>query len=306
MTPAVSDRLNNQAKLSIDTIIRDQISCGLNVMYPGSVASRAGIGTSNVISYAMIKRAVRLLKNKGAQPFPDGFYHAKIDHDTYFDLTAEQHWIDVATYQDDSRVQKYELGTIYKVKFFEVDNGKTFVAKTYLYGSVESLTGAATFDRANRTLTVSESITEDQARELTGQEVYIKRDNASSLDAITPMCIESVDAAKKQVKFRWVPAASETDEWTTAKHVGIYPAGGSSTANLVVHSTLIYGQDAFGIVSLGSKGKPNIQTIIHPCGSSGSDDPVNQRGSIAWKVKHFCAAILNDDFIVRLEHAVSA
>ena len=306
MTQAVSDRLNNQAKLSIDTIIRDQISAGLNVMYPGAVTSRAGIGTSNVISYSMIKRAVRLLKNKGAQPFPDGFYHSKIDHDTYFDLTAEQHWIDVAKYQNDTRVQKYELGTVYKVKFFEVDNGKTFVAKTYLYGTVSNLTGAATFDAANRTLTVSETFSEDVARELTGQEVYIKRDNASSLDAITPMCIESVDAAKKQVKFRWVPAASETDEWTTAKHVGIYPAGGSSTANLVVHSTLIYGQDAFGIVSLGSKGKPNIQTIIHPCGSSGSDDPVNQRGSIAWKVKHFCAAILNDDFIVRLEHAVSA
>ena len=306
MTQAVSDRLNNQAKLSIDTVVRDQISAGMNVMYPGSVASRAAIGTSNVITYTMIKRAVRLLKNKGAQPFPDGFYHAKIDHDTYFDLTAESHWIDVAKYQDDTRVQKYELGTIYKVKFFEVDNGKTFVAESYLYGSKQYLTGSATFDRASRTLTVSDTLSEDEARELTGKLVEIRRDNSSSLDAITPMCVEYVDAAAGKIKFRWVPAKAETDEWTTAHHTSVYPTGGSSTSNLVVHSTLIYGQDAFGIVKLGGKGTPNIQTIIKPAGSSGSDDPINQRGSIAWKVKHFCAAILQDDFIVRLEHAVSA
>ncbi len=307
MTKAVADRLTRQAKLSIDTIIRDQISAGLNVMYPASVSSRAGIGTSNIINYSMIKRAVRLLKNKGAQPFPDGYYHAKIDHDTYFDLCADTgHWMDVATYQDDTRVQKYELGCVYKVKFFEMDNGKTFVAETYLYGEKEYLDGAATFDRDNRTLTVSDTISEDEARELTGKLVEIHRDGTGSGDVVTPMCVEYVDAAAKKVKFRWVPAKSETDNWTTAKNVEIHPTGGSSTSNLVVHSTLIYGQDAFGIVKLGGKGQPNIQTIIKPVGSSGSDDPENQRGSIAWKVKHFCAAILQDDFIVRLEHAVSA
>ena len=306
MTQAVSDRLNNQAKLSIDTVIRDQINAGLNVMYPGSVASRAGIGASNVISYAMVKRAVRLLKKKGAQPFPDGFYHAKIDHDTYFDLTGEQHWIDVATYQNDTRVQKYELGTIYKVKFFEMDNGKTFVAESYLYGEKAYLTASATYDKDTRTMTVSDTISEDEARELTGKLVEVRRNDQSTADAITPMCVEYVDAGAKKIKFRWNPSDAEAAAWTVSNAAKIYPTGGSSTSNLVVHSTLIYGQDAFGIVKLGGKGQPNIQTIIKPAGSSGSLDPINQRGSVAWKVKHFCAAILQDDFIVRLEHAVSA
>ena len=306
MTQAVSDRLNNQARLTIDTVIRDQISAGFNVMYPGSVTSRAGIGSSNLISYAMIKRAVRLLKKKGAQPFPDGFYHAKIDHDTYFDLTGEAHWIDVAKYQNDRRVQRYELGTIYLVKFFEVDNGKTFTAETYLYGTKQYLDGAATYDMDTRTLTVSDTISEDEARELTGKLVQVQRDDQSTGDAITPMCVEYVDAAAKKIRFRWNPSATEGAAWTTANNVEIHPTGGSSTANLVVHSTLIYGQNAFGIVKLGGKGKPNIQTIVKPAGSSGSEDPLNQRGTIAWKVKHFCAAILQDDFIVRLEHAVSA
>ncbi|MBO6012431.1 MAG: N4-gp56 family major capsid protein, partial [Bacteroidales bacterium] len=136
-TQAMSDRLNRQAQLSIDTVGRDQIMAGLNVMYPGTKTSRAALTSSDILTYAIIKRVVRNLKKKGAQPFPDGFFHAKIDHDTYFDLTQDQHWIDVATYQSDARVQKYELGNIYKVKFFEVDNGK--ISPTRLISTVKAL-----------------------------------------------------------------------------------------------------------------------------------------------------------------------
>lgn len=301
MTQAMSDRLNNQARLSIDTIIRDQICAGLNVMYPGSVASRAALAATDVMTYAVIKRAVRKLKKAGAQPFADGFYHAKIDHDTYFDLTGDSHWIDVAKYQNDTRVQKYELGTIYKVKFFEVDNGKIFAAETYLYGTKTALTATA-FSATTRTMTVSDTISADEARELTGKLVYVQY-TKNSTNYVTPMCIEYVDATAKTVKFRWVP--SVTTDWTTTNTLKIVPSGGASSG-AEVHASLIYGQDAFGIVKLGGKGQPNIQTIIKAPGSSGSDDPLNQRGTIAWKVKNFCAAIIQDDFIVRVEHCVSA
>ena len=304
MTKAMSDRLNNQARLSIDTIVRDEISAGLNVMYPGAVTSRAALTKANVINYAVIKRVVRKLKKAGAQPFSDGYYHAKIDHDTYFDLTQDQHWIDVATYQNDTRVQKYELGTIYKVKFFEVDNGKTFANETYLYGTKTALTATA-FSAATRTMTVSDTISEDEARELTGKLVYVqytKSVEGVSTNFVTPMCIEYVDAAAKTVKFRWVPET--TTDWTTVNALKIVPSGGASSGD-EVHATLIYGKDAYGIVQLGGRGTPNIQTIVKAPGSSGSDDPLNQRGTIAWKVKHFCAAIIQDDFIVRVEHGVS-
>jgi len=304
MTKAMSDRLNNQARLSIDTIVRDEISAGLNVMYPGAVTSRAALTKSNVINYAVIKRVVRKLKKAGAQPFSDGYYHAKVDHDTYFDLTQDQHWIDVATYQSDARVQQYELGTIYKVKFFEVDNGKTFTNETYLYGTKTALTATA-FDAASRTMTVSDTISEDEARELTGKMVYVqytKTVEGASTNFVTPMCVEYVDASAKTVKFRWVP--SVTTDWTTVNALKIVPSGGASNGD-EVHATLIYGRDAYGIVQLGGRGTPNIQTIVKAPGSSGSDDPLNQRGTIAWKVKHFCAAIIQDDFIVRVEHGVS-
>ena len=308
MTKAMSDRLNNQARLSIDTIVRDEISAGLNVMYPGSVTSRAALTKSNVITYAVIKRVVRKLKKAGAQPFSDGYYHAKIDHDTYFDLTQDQHWIDVATYQNDSRVQKYELGTVYKVKFFEVDNGKIFAAESYLYGAKAYLTAYADFDATNRAMIVTDTMSEDEARTLTGKMVYVQH-TSSGTDYVTPMCVERVypsgTANQTKIVFRWVPAASVTTNWTTSKSLKVVPSGGA-TSGAEVHASLIYGQHAFGLVKLGGKGKPNIQTIIMPLGSEGSADPLKQRGSIAWKVKHFACAVIQDDFICRVEHGVSA
>ena len=106
-TQAMSDRLNRQAALSIDTVGRDAICAGLNVMFPGTVSARASIAGTDLISYAMVKKAVRNLKKKGAQPFADGFFHAKISHETYYDLSGDSHWIAVAQYQNDRRVQKY-------------------------------------------------------------------------------------------------------------------------------------------------------------------------------------------------------
>ena len=298
-TKAMSDRLNRQAKLSIDTVVRDQICAGLNVMYPGSVTSRAALTKTDVLTYAVIKRAVRKLKKAGAEPFPDGYYHAKIGHDTYFDLTGDSHWIDVAKYQNDTRVQKYELGTIYKVKFFEMDNDKTFEAETYLVDSITALTAAANFDATNRVMTISDTLTEDQARALTGKLVDVQY-TKSGTTYKTPMCIERIDVAKKTVKFRWVPDV--TTDWTTTNTLKVVPTGGGVNT---VHASLIYGQNAFGMVKLGGKGNPNIRVIIHAPGSSGSEDPLDQRGTIAWKVNHFCAAVIQDDFLVRIEHGVS-
>jgi len=303
-TVAMSDRLNRQAALSIDTVGRDAICAGLNVMFPGTISARASVSSTDVITYTMVKKAVRNLKKAGAQPFADGFFHAKIDHETYYDLSQDTHWINVAQYQNDTRVQKFELGTIYKVKFFEVDNGKVFDTESYLYDTTADLTMYGTYDRTNRMMTVTATMTEDVARELTGKLVYVQYSSTYK----TLMCIERIypsgTANQTKVQFRWQPASSVTDNWTTSNTCKIVPTGGGNS--VPVHASIIYGQDAFGMVKLGGKGKPNIQIIVKPLGSSGSDDPLNQRGTIAWKVPFFACAVLQDDFIVRLEHAVSA
>lgn len=297
--------LSDQAMLSIDTVERDAMNAGLNVQYTNSKTSRAALAATDILTVEDIRKAVRTLKRSNCRPFPDGFYHAIVHPDTVHDLTASTnpYWIDVAKYQDKSKIEKYELGTMFKVKFFESTNAKTFGPQSYVYGTTASLTATADFDVANKCLTAAgATITEDDARALTGKLVYVQYDDSGTVD--TPMCIERVDAATKQIFFRWVPASAVTDNWTTGKTLKIVPSGGGA-ANISIFSTLIYGQNAHGNVALGGTGR-NIEVIIHPPGSAGAEDPVNQRGTIAWKVKGFCSVILQDAFIVRIEHGATA
>jgi N4-gp56 family major capsid protein len=69
-----------------------------------------------------------------------------------------------------------------------------------------------------------------------------------------------------------------------------------------VYSTLIFGRDAYGVTRISSEA---LRNIIKPLGSAGTADPLEQRATSGWKAT-FVAKILNDDFMVRIEHAVAA
>lgn len=75
---------------------------------------------------------------------------------------------------------------------------------------------------------------------------------------------------------------------------------GAGAAGADVYSTLVFGRDAYGVVSL--RGQKNIQTIVKPLGSAGTADPLNQRASVGW-VAWTVAKILNDNWMVRIESA---
>ena len=292
--------LADQAALSLDTISRNALNAGMNVQYANSKTSRGALASTDKLTFAEIKTAVRNLKRKNVKPFADGFYHAIVHPDVVHDLTADTMWVDVAKYQDKVKTERYELGTIYKVKFFESTNAMVFKAQTYIYGTKTSLTATA-FDAATKCMTVSDSISEDDARAMTGLLVNVQI-TKSSASSVTPMCIERVDATNKKVYFRWVPAS--TTDWTTTNALKVVPYGGGASG-ADVYSTLIYGENAFGTIELGGTGR-NVQIIINAPGSSGALDPLAQRGAIAWKVKGFCTVILQDDFIVRLESGATA
>lgn len=292
--------LADQAALSLDTISRNALNAGMNVQYANNKTSRGALASTDKLTFAEIKTAVRNLKRKNVKPFADGFYHAIVHPDVVHDLTADTMWVDVAKYQDKVKTERYELGTIYKVKFFESTNAMVFKAQTYIYGTKTSLTATA-FDAATKCMTVSDSISEDDARAMTGLLVNVQI-TKSSANSVTPMCIERVDATNKKVYFRWVPAS--TTDWTTANALKVVPYGGGASG-ADVYSTLIYGENAFGTIELGGTGR-NVQIIINAPGSSGALDPLAQRGTIAWKVKGFCTVILQDDFIVRIESGATA
>ena len=303
-TQVALDLLRDQAALSLDTISRDALNAGMNVQYTGSNAARSTIAATDKVTYADIKKAVRTLRRNNSKPFSDGYYHGILHTDVYYDLTSDTMWVDVAKYQDKMKVEKYELGMIYKVRFFESTNAKIFKNQSYLTGTLAEIAASANYDATNRELTYSiTTITPDVARALTGMLVNVQY-TASSTTYKTPMCIESVDYTNKKIKFRWQPDSTVTNNWTTTNTLKITPTGGGAS-NAPVYSTLVYAQDAFGSVELAGNGK-NVEVYIEAPGSAGADDPLHQRGALAWKCKGFCTVILQDDFIVRIESGATA
>lgn len=77
---------------------------------------------------------------------------------------------------------------------------------------------------------------------------------------------------------------------------------GAGNGSIDVYATIIMGMDAYGITRISGEAMKNI---IKPLGSAGTADPLDQRATSGWKAT-FVAKILNDAFMVRLEHAVSS
>lgn len=80
----------------------------------------------------------------------------------------------------------------------------------------------------------------------------------------------------------------------------VWPGEGGGSPNADVYGTIIFGADAYGTVRITNE---STNVIVKPIGSGGPDDPLDQRGTMGWK-QWYDAVILNQKFLVRLEHAV--
>lgn len=92
----------------------------------------------------------------------------------------------------------------------------------------------------------------------------------------------------------------------------IFSAAGSG--GIDVYATLCFGQHWYGKtkfaaspggVQMMANGGEMVDFFVKPAGSSGSADPLNQRGSVGWKASHK-TVILNQNCGLRIEHAVTA
>lgn len=77
---------------------------------------------------------------------------------------------------------------------------------------------------------------------------------------------------------------------------------GEGASSIDVYATLVFGSDAYGTTRISGEA---LKNIVKPLGSAGSADPLDQRATSGWKAT-FVAKILNDAFLVRIEHAVTA
>lgn len=75
----------------------------------------------------------------------------------------------------------------------------------------------------------------------------------------------------------------------------------AGAGSIDVYGTIILGMNAYGRTRISGEA---VHNIVKPLGSAGSADPLNQRQTSGWKATYI-SKILNEDFMLRLEHAVT-
>jgi N4-gp56 family major capsid protein len=97
--------------------------------------------------------------------------------------------------------------------------------------------------------------------------------------------------------------------WIQSTNAPKFAAAGAGSPAADVYGTLIFGKDAFACVDpawvgseLNKEGYSNSGAgiIVKPLGSSGSNDALNQRGSIGWKT-YMGSVILDQTRMIRIE-----
>ena len=115
--------LGAQAGATLDTITREVLNGGTNVIFSGGKAARTALDESSVLTVDDIKKAVRLLKSQNAEKI-NGDWAGIIHPDVAYDLTNDPAWKDVKTYSDPSDIYEGEIGKIYGVRFVETTEAK--------------------------------------------------------------------------------------------------------------------------------------------------------------------------------------
>ena len=113
--------LGSQAGATLDTITREVLNGGTNVIYSGGVTSREAV--ADVLTVADIKKAARALKVQNADKIGDSFV-AIIHPDVTYDLTNDPDWKAPHQYVDTDHMYTGEIGKIAGVRFVETTEAK--------------------------------------------------------------------------------------------------------------------------------------------------------------------------------------
>lgn len=120
--------LGGQAGRTLDTITREVLNGGTNVLYAGDKLSRGALTAKDTLTVDLVRRAVRILKVMNA-PRIDGCYVAIIHPDAAYDLMSDPEWKNPHQYQDTTEIYEGEIGKIAGVRFVECTEAKIFVGK---------------------------------------------------------------------------------------------------------------------------------------------------------------------------------
>lgn len=286
--------LASQAGRTSDTITREVLAGGTNVVYAGGAKDRSELvggdateANNKYLSVDDIRKAVRALKVMNAQKI-NGYFAGIIHPDTAYDLMSDKKWVDVKTYSDPDGIYEGEIGKIEGVRFVETTEAKIFHAPDLVIadGSNAAVRDLTVKSASGKVITVNESLSTNQAAALTGREILV----GSELMEVASAAAGTAGSATITVK--------DSPATTPAASAVIYPGEGGAKGR-DVYSTLIVGADAYGVTELEGGG---LQHIVKQLGSSGTADPLNQRATAGWKLTKVAERLV-EQYMVRIESA---
>ena len=259
---------------------------------PRPVSPRPSVVVADKLTVADIRRAVRTLKKAKARMFTsseDGrtrkpHFICICSPDATYDLQSDALWQDVSKYAGAEQLYSGEIGRLFGVVFVESTEAKVFSQSVY--------TTVASHSANDDTVTLASMNDTAAAYLVPGAKIRI---------GTTEYTVKSADAANRTVTLS--AAVSAAIPAGTAVYSEDAGALDDNKKGLDVHGTLVFGADAYGVIDVAEGGA--LRTIIKPCGSAGAADPLEQRSTVGAKVEAYTAAILNDLWIVRIEHAVT-
>ena len=268
----ITDRHGSNMGLTLDTVTRNEIQQGKQVIYApkiGSdgtktdVTSRMTLDKDCRMTSELVAKAATQLKKMNAPTF-DGKYVCIIHPSVAFDLRQDEAWIAAHQYAAATELFSGEIGELHGVRFVETTEAKIYRGEDLAQNA--------------RTLTVSGAAANstEAADALAGRYVLIGGQRVK---------VKSNTAAKLVLE----QAVTATDKAV------IYPGEGGKDG-CAVYGCLFLGKGAYGVVDLSE----GTEVIVKPRGSSGTADPLDQRSSVGWKGVH-AAAILYDEYMVRVE-----
>ncbi len=301
--------LGSQAGSTLDTVTREVLNSGTNVMYAGGTNSRSTLYEKSKLTVEDIYKAARFLKAQNT-PRIDGGYVAIIHPDVAYDLMRDPEWIDVNKYADSVNIFTGEIGKIAGVRFVESTESKIFHADGIVPG-IENLhvDAYATMPSAGSPLPiagkltdhiilVAEKLTSQQAASLVGKRIQVVDGAGIHVGDSVFTCLVCGVGGEGDAIYIDRASCPEYLPFEPDKNSLIYSAEAGFEGR-DVYSTLIFGANAYGVTEVTGGG---LEHIVKQLGSGGTADPLNQRATAGWKGTKV-AELLVDNYLIRMESA---
>ena len=285
--------LGAQAGRTLDAITREVVCGGTNVQYAdGQVSARYLLSGNHedpadncYLTVSAIRRAVRFLKNQNAEKI-DGSYIAIIHPDVAYDLMNDPNWKLPHQYATPENIYEGEIGKIEGVRFIESTEAKVFTPDEILPGAVFTVAS----DVNGSTLIPFNCNVPVAAGALIGKSVVLdeKRYYVTANTETYMMVSDTLNGMSNELVY-----CSGGD---------IITSGDGGENNELVYATLVFGDNAYGTTSIEGGG---LEHIVKQLGSSGADDPLNQRATVGWKASKVSVRLC-EAFMVRIETVASS